>query len=106
MKAKILLTGLVMLLSGCVTASGTTSESSARWKNAGIGAAIGCIATGPFCLLPVGPIIGAIIGGVSSVEEKKEEEAKENIPSPQASSNYTPRSAESSWDKIKGDGRK
>jgi hypothetical protein len=52
---------------------------------------------------------GAIIGGVSSVEEKKEEEAKVNIPSPQATSNYT-ESNSSSWDKVsdkvKGNGRK
>jgi hypothetical protein len=80
MKAKILLTGLVMLLSGCVTASGTTSESSARWKNAGIGAAIGCVATGPFCALGIGPVIGAVIGGVSSVDEKKDAEGEKLAP--------------------------
>jgi hypothetical protein len=43
----------------------------------------------------------AYIGGVSSVEEKKEEEAKVNIPSPQPTSNYV----ESNWDRVKGDGR-
>lgn len=70
--------GLVMLgLSGCVTATEGTTESSARWKNAGIGAAIGCVATGPFCALGVGPVIGAIIGGVKSVDSKETEpEAK------------------------------
>jgi hypothetical protein len=73
-KTKLLLIGLMLVgLSGCVTAGGTTSESSARWKNAGIGAAIGCVATGPFCALGIGPVIGAVIGGVKSVEERKEE---------------------------------
>ena len=73
MKRTVSLVLLAAVLSGCVTATGGNTEASARWKNAGIGAAIGCVATGPFCLLPVGPAIGALIGGMSSVEEKTEE---------------------------------
>jgi hypothetical protein len=71
---------LACVLSGCVTATGGTSESSARWKNAGIGAAIGCVATGPFCALGIGPVIGAVIGGVSSVDEKKDAEGEKLAP--------------------------
>jgi hypothetical protein len=71
-----------LLCSGCATTNKDT-EASARWKNAGIGAAIGCVVTGPFSLLPVGPMIGAIIGGVVSVdgEEKATAEVKTEVKS-------------------------
>lgn len=61
---------LAVTIAGCTTASPETSETKARWSNAGQGAAIGCIVTGPFCILGIGSLVGAIIGGNVSVEEK------------------------------------
>ena len=59
-----------ILFVGCATVNDDRTETKARWLNAGQGALIGCVVTGPFCLIPVGPIVGAIIGGNLSVENK------------------------------------
>ena len=37
-------------------------DSNAKTTNAATGAVVGCILTGPFCLIPIGPAIGALIG--------------------------------------------
>ena len=42
-------------------------ENQARSSNTSMGALIGCIVTGPFCLLGVGPVIGAAIGASKEV---------------------------------------
>jgi uncharacterized protein YceK len=57
----------------CMEKGATTSEcimarqsdaqnSNAKTTNAATGAVTGCVVTGPFCLLLVGPAIGALIG--------------------------------------------
>jgi uncharacterized protein YqgC (DUF456 family) len=73
MKTKALI--LALLLTGCAATTNPERESGARWTNAGAGALLGCVLTGPFCILPIVPIIGAIVGGMVTVDghEKKEQ---------------------------------
>lgn len=85
MKRFIKLTSILLLVSGCASVDRTYSNavclekgaataecqlarqadaqnSGAKGQNAAVGAVTGCVLTGPFCLLGVGPLIGALVG--------------------------------------------
>lgn len=47
--------------SQCMLAQQMDKQNS-RGQNMAAGAAVGCILTGPFCLLGVGPLVGGLIG--------------------------------------------